>query len=204
MNKPNATTTVTPGTDDWTLMRVPAAAKTHTYAHTPGNIDADRQHCQDITVAGAVLGDFIIAAPDKSITAFMWSIVVTGANTARIILHNFSGDAVDIGTINWNLMLIPLSLATTSTSDLVTASRNTGYGYNVNMTSTGAVLGDIVIFSPGLNTYKELMWFVNVSTTNTPKVYYYNGTTGTISGTAAGDTWRVLIIKPAIGFPGYN
>lgn len=69
------------------------AAATATWA--PGTVANGAQVSTTITVAGAAVGDFVLASHDKVLTnALIISAHVSAANTVTVVLANLSGAAI--------------------------------------------------------------------------------------------------------------
>jgi len=64
-----------------------------------GSIAVGAMEAKDVTVTGAALGDFVLAAPSIDITDLTISASVTVANTVTVVLANNTAGAVDLGSM---------------------------------------------------------------------------------------------------------
>ena len=67
----------------------------------PGSIADGEEDAKDVTVTGAILGDFAIASFSRDVTDLVLNAQVTAADTVTCILANNTGGAIDLaeGTI---------------------------------------------------------------------------------------------------------
>ena len=63
-----------------------------------GSIDDGNEQAVAVTVTGAALGDFVIATHSLDITDLTITGTVTATNTVTVIVGNFTGGAIDIGS----------------------------------------------------------------------------------------------------------
>lgn len=64
----------------------------------PGSIADGEMEATDITVTGAVLGDFVLASFSADIEDLVISAAVTAADTVTAVLANTTGGAVDLAS----------------------------------------------------------------------------------------------------------
>jgi len=65
----------------------------------PGSIANGAMEAKDITVAGAALGDFVLASVSIDLLDLVLDANVTAANTVTAVLANNTGGAVDLGSL---------------------------------------------------------------------------------------------------------
>jgi len=66
----------------------------------------------DVTVTGAALGDFVMAAPKVDVVDLIVDARVTAANTVTIRVQNESGSGANLASSTWNILVIrPASAA---------------------------------------------------------------------------------------------
>lgn len=59
---------------------------------------------QTVTVSGAALGDFVVAAPTAAVEAsFIWCAYVSAANTVALRAHTATGITVDPASVSWRI-----------------------------------------------------------------------------------------------------
>lgn len=63
-----------------------------------GSIDDGNELAEEVTVAGAALGDLALASMSVDVADLMLSASVTAANTVTVVLANNTGGAVDLGS----------------------------------------------------------------------------------------------------------
>jgi len=63
-----------------------------------GSIDDGNESAEDVTVTGAALGDFAVATMSIDVTDLTITASVTASNVATVVLGNFTGSAVDLGS----------------------------------------------------------------------------------------------------------
>lgn len=64
-----------------------------------GSIAVGAMEAKDVTVTGAALGDFVLAAPSIDVTDLTISASVTAANTVTVVLANNTAGAVDLASM---------------------------------------------------------------------------------------------------------
>lgn len=72
----------------------------------PGSIANGAEEAKDVTVTGAALGDFVLAAPSIDITDLTISATVTAADTVTVVLANNTGGAVDLGSMTISVRVL--------------------------------------------------------------------------------------------------
>lgn len=87
----------------------------------PGNLVDGAGESKDVTVTGAALGDFAVAAFDKDLQGILISAAVKSANTVTVRLQNETTGAVDLaaGTIYVRVYPRSASVATDPSSGAV-------------------------------------------------------------------------------------
>jgi len=63
-----------------------------------GSIDDGNEAAEDVTVTGAALGDYAVATMSIDVTDLTITASVTASNVATVVLGNFTGSAVDLGS----------------------------------------------------------------------------------------------------------
>ena len=63
-----------------------------------GSIDDGNELAEDVTVTGAALGDYAVATMSIDVTDLTITASVTASNVATVVLGNFTGSAVDLGS----------------------------------------------------------------------------------------------------------
>jgi len=63
-----------------------------------GSIDDGNEETEDVTVTGAALGDYAVATMSIDVTDLTITASVTASNVATVVLGNFTGSAVDLGS----------------------------------------------------------------------------------------------------------
>ena len=63
-----------------------------------GSIDDGNEAAEEVTVTGAALGDYAVATMSIDVTDLTITASVTAADTATVVLGNFTGSAVDLGS----------------------------------------------------------------------------------------------------------
>lgn len=71
-----------------------------------GEIAADAEEAKEVTVTGAALGDFAVAALSIDIADLQLSADVTAANTVTCVLSNSTGGAIDLASATLYVMVI--------------------------------------------------------------------------------------------------
>lgn len=71
-----------------------------------GSIAVGAMEAKDVTVTGAALGDFVLAAPSIDITDLTISATVTAANTVTVVLANNTAGAVDLGSMTISVRVL--------------------------------------------------------------------------------------------------
>ena len=63
-----------------------------------GSIADGNEETEDMTVTGAALGDYVVAAMSIDVTDLTITASVTASNTVTVVLGNFTGGAIDLGS----------------------------------------------------------------------------------------------------------
>jgi len=63
-----------------------------------GSIDDGNEATEDLTVTGAALGDYAVATMSIDVTDLTITASVTASNEATVVLGNFTGGAIDLGS----------------------------------------------------------------------------------------------------------
>lgn len=87
------------------LNTVAAGVLTGSAVWNPGSLVDGAGESLDITVAGAEIGDFVIAAPGVDIVDITFSAAVTAPNTVTIRIQNESTATVDLASSTWNVIV---------------------------------------------------------------------------------------------------
>jgi hypothetical protein len=66
-----------------------------TLTHDFGNINAQTEATQTVTVSGAVVGDVVIVRPTTAVNGIIMDGTVTAANTVTVRAVNYSSGAID-------------------------------------------------------------------------------------------------------------
>lgn len=69
---------------------------------------------KDITVEGAVIGDFVVASMGVDVTDLVVSAQVTAADTVTVTLANNTGGAVDLASTTVRVRVFPKTLTVTA------------------------------------------------------------------------------------------
>ena len=104
----------------------------------------------DITLPGVELGDFVLLS-SVNVNGMLARAIVTAANTVKIQIINRTGGNATATSSSWNLLRIPKIKKTLATT-WDPASLADGVLEGLNVTVTGAVVGDMVIVGPGVDT----------------------------------------------------
>jgi hypothetical protein len=113
-----------------------------------GSIADGNEETEEITVTGAALGDFVLASMSIDVTDLTITASVTAANTVTVVVGNFTGGAIDLGSGTLTVKVFPKSqnlvsgansnfeiLGTNMTSALVTRNATSA---GIVMTTAGA------------------------------------------------------------------
>lgn len=79
------------------INKVCAGVLSGSVAWDPGSIGDGNEEAKEVTVAGAVLGDFVLCSFSLDVTDLVLRGAVTAANTVTAILANNTGGAIDLG-----------------------------------------------------------------------------------------------------------
>lgn len=151
-----------------------------------------------VTVFGAALGDFAVAAFDLTTQGIIVTAWVSAADTVSVRFQNGTGGVVDLdAAILTAAVLKPcFDHVGSATYDPAAVGVNTaGAGATTTVTATGAALGDFAVASFGQDLQGVLV-SAYVSAANTISVRFQNGT-GAVT-TLASNTLRVGVIKSTI------
>ena len=72
----------------------------------PASIAAGAELGVDVTVTGAALGDFALAAIGVDVVDLNVSAQVTAANTVTVTLGNATAGAIDLASSTWNVVVL--------------------------------------------------------------------------------------------------
>ena len=150
-----------------------------------GSIADGNEQAVDVTVTGAALGDFVIATHTLDVTDLTITATVTSANTVTVIVGNFTGGAIDLGSGDLNVKVVESGMSVsnenfevlgTNMTNALSARHTTRAG--IKLTTAGADQ-DQAILAPHLDA-GATAW------------------TGTKWGTENYTEWECMINLPAI------
>lgn len=152
----------------WKVLRIPKRLKTMSFVWNPAEIAPGGQVTTTVTVPGAALEDFVFVGPAVVVTDCYVSATVTSANSVTVVIHNYGDAVIDLVSSVWSLKLIKGDKCTAITTEDF-SSLSTGNGetqYTAASMDTGLALGQIVLWSPGVNVAGALCcaYIENVST----------------------------------------
>lgn len=154
-----------------------------------------------VTVPGALLGDFAFVSMGLDTQGITVTAYVSAANVVSARFQNESGATVDLVSTTIRAFVIPLSVNTRSlgvleaSATVDVASLVDAAGATSTLTVTGAVLGDLVLISHGLD-LQGITTTGYVSVADTVAVRFQNETGGTID--LASTTLRAKVIPQAL------
>lgn len=162
-----------------------------------------------ITVRGAALGDFVLGSCSLDLQGFTATWYVSATDTVAVRIQNESGATVDLASATLRCRVLPEAsfgkvdfisstighLKGTATFDY--ADGVDGVGESTNVTVTGAVLGDYVIVSHGVD-LQGITVTGYVSAADTVTVRFQNESAGTRTLASATLIARVI---PQAAFP---
>lgn len=76
----------------------------------PADMAAGAETVTSVTVAGAALGDAVIAFPgvDVATAGAVYSVSVTATNTVKIAWSNAGGDHINLASSTWRFLILRL------------------------------------------------------------------------------------------------
>lgn len=75
-----------------------------------GSVDDGNEVTKEITVTGAVLGDFVLVSYSIDVADLEYSGQVTTADTVTTVLSNNTGSAIDLASATVRALVIPFSI----------------------------------------------------------------------------------------------
>lgn len=72
----------------------------------PASILDGASETKQLTVTGAAIGDFVIAAPGVDVQGFTFSGSVIATDTVELVLSNNTGGAIDIASSTWKVKVL--------------------------------------------------------------------------------------------------
>ena len=88
--------------DDSPITKILTGSTTHDFS----SIGDGNEEAVEVTVTGAALGDYAIASLSIDVTDLAVTVAVTAANTATVVVGNWTGGAIDLASATVNVMVI--------------------------------------------------------------------------------------------------
>jgi hypothetical protein len=75
----------------------------------PASVGSNGQVEESVAVPGAELGDIVLISADLDLQELLLNGYVKAANVVDVVLHNTTAGAVDLGAMNFHLVLLQLN-----------------------------------------------------------------------------------------------
>lgn len=148
----------------------------------------------DVSCPGATEGDFAFVSLGVSAQGMIVGATVTSPDTVTVTVHNESGGAVDLASTTVSVAALPygraqaFGLVAQTTNDF--ASIANGAGASLDVTCTGAALGDFAVASVAVDSL-DLIVNAQVTAADTVTVRLQNETGGAVD--LASTNVRVMV-----------